>query len=207
VGVVLRNQNEIENEKTINDKVTEETNFFENNNIYRKLKGNIGSSFLLKTVQNILLELIRYHLPEYKYNIEMLIQQKSGFEHDDNISEGEIFSLLNKYSQNYIDLIDGKVWNQKNELFGGSRINYIFKQFPIDLYNLNENLSEEEIKLAIRNSKGTKSFLFIPESAFDNLLKSQIKLLLSPSLQCCDLVFDELIKIIDFVGKVKKQNL
>jgi len=125
------------------------------------------------------------------------------------MSEGALLlSLLNKFSSNYVNLIEGTAFNENenksNELFGGSRINHIFTQkYTPYLIKLDacENLSEEDIKLAIRNSKGPKSSLFIPEAAFEMLVKSQVKMLLSPSIQCVDQVYDELVTILDFAEK------
>jgi len=125
------------------------------------------------------------------------------------MSEGAtLLSLLNKFSSNYVNLIEGTAFNENenksNELFGGSRINHIFTQkYTPYLIKMDacENLSEEDIKLSIRNSKGPKSSLFIPEAAFEMLVKSQVKMLLSPSIQCVDQVYEELVVILDFAEK------
>lgn len=57
-------------------------------------------------------------------------------------------------------------------------------------------LSDEDIKTAIRNASGLKPNLFVPEVAFEILCKQQIKRLESPSLQCVQLVFEELRRIV-----------
>jgi replication fork clamp-binding protein CrfC len=219
IGVALRSQYDIDNGKKIGDSIKDEIKFFENHSVYGKISSKMGTAYLAKTMNQILLGHIRYCLPEIKNKIAALIQQAQkrlltyGDSVENNMSEGAtLLSLLNKYSSNYVDLIDGNAFNEdnssnKNELFGGSRINHIFTQkytpYLIKLDNC-ENLTEEDIKLAIRNSKGPKSSLFIPEAAFEMLVKSQVKLLLSPSIQCCDQVFEELITILDFAEKVKK---
>ena len=51
------------------------------------------------------------------------------------------------------------------------------------------------IRTAIRNSTGPRPSLFVPEVAFDLLVKPQIKLLEAPSLRCVELVYEELVKI------------
>jgi len=127
---------------------------------------------------------------------------------DTNLSEGAtLLNLLNKFSTNYVSLIEGTAFNddsKSNELFGGSRINHIFTQkYTPYLIKLDacDNLSEEDIKVAIRNSKGPKTTLFIPEAAFEMLVKTQVKMLLSPSIQCVDQVYEELVTILDFAEK------
>ena len=57
------------------------------------------------------------------------------------------------------------------------------------------NLDNQDIRTAIRNSTGPRPSLFVPEVAFDLLVKPQIKLLESPSLRCVELVYEELVKI------------
>jgi len=176
----------------------------------------MGTAYLAKTMNSILLGHIRFCLPEIKNKIAALIQQAQKrlltygeSVTDNNMSEGAtLLSLLNKFSSNYVNFIEGTVFNENenksNELFGGSRINHIFTQkYTPYLIKMDacENLTEEDIKLAIRNSKGPKSSLFIPEAAFEMLVKSQVKMLLSPSIQCVDQVYDELVTILDFAEK------
>ena len=57
------------------------------------------------------------------------------------------------------------------------------------------NLSNNDIRTAIRNSTGPRPSLFVPELAFDLLVRPQIKLLEAPSLRCVELVYEELMKI------------
>jgi dynamin 1-like protein len=57
------------------------------------------------------------------------------------------------------------------------------------------NLTNTDIRTAIRNSTGPRPSLFVPEIAFDLLVKPQIKLLETPSLRCVELVYEELMKI------------
>jgi replication fork clamp-binding protein CrfC len=214
IGVSLRGQFDIENGKKINDALKDEAKFFENHSVYSKIGNKIGTQYLAKTMNTILLGHIRFCLPDIKNKISGLIQQAQkrltlyGDSENENMSEGAtLLNLLNKFSTNYINLIEGKNENENksNELFGGSRINHIFTQkYTPYLIKLDacDNLSEEDIKLAIKNSKGPKSSLFIPEAAFETLVKNQIKMLLSPSLQCVDQVYEELIIILDFAEKV-----
>jgi len=49
---------------------------------------------------------------------------------------------------------------------------------------------------AIRNASSLRPNLFVPEVAFEILSKQQIKRLESPSLQCVQLVFEELRRIV-----------
>ena len=57
-------------------------------------------------------------------------------------------------------------------------------------------LTDEDIMTAIRNASSLRPNLFVPEVAFEILSKQQIKRLESPSLQCVQLVFEELRRIV-----------
>jgi len=85
------------------------------------------------------------------------------------------------------------------ELTGGARINYVFSEvFAPQLLSINplEGLTPREICFAIRNATGPRNALFIPESAFELLVKRQIGRLEHPALQCVDHVFSELQRMI-----------
>ncbi|THU52294.1 hypothetical protein C4D60_Mb10t02470 [Musa balbisiana] len=58
-----------------------------------------------------------------------------------------------------------------------------------------EDITDEDIRLAIQNATGPKSALFVPEVPFEVLVRRQISRLLDPSLQCAKFIYDELIKM------------
>ena len=57
-------------------------------------------------------------------------------------------------------------------------------------------LTDDDLKTAIRNASSLKPNLFVPEAAFEVLSKQQINRLESPSLQCVQLAYEELRKIV-----------
>jgi len=78
---------------------------------------------------------------------------------------------------------------------GGARLTYIFDNIFIPaMAQLNplQGLNEEDIRIAMRNSKGAKTWLFIPEDTFEVLAKRQVQQLEPPSVQCVELVVAEL---------------
>ena len=62
------------------------------------------------------------------------------------------------------------------------------------------NITNDDIRTAIRNSTGPRCSLFVPELAFDLLVRPQIRLLEAPSLRCVDMAFQELSKICHTCG-------
>lgn len=106
---------------------------------------------------------------------------------------------MNQFAHDFIASIEGtKVDMSTKELSGGARIYYIFNDvFGHALASIDSTagLDNQDIRTAIRNSTGPRPSLFVPEAAFDLLVKPQIKLLEAPSLRCVELVYEELVKL------------
>lgn len=58
-------------------------------------------------------------------------------------------------------------------------------------------MSDEDLKIALRNASSLRPNLFVPEAAFEVLSKQQIARLEYPALQCVQLVFEELRRIVN----------
>jgi hypothetical protein len=83
-------------------------------------------------------------------------------------------------------------------LEGGARISYIFTDvFAEALSGVGafDGTTDEEVRMTIRNANGTRPALFVPEMAFDILVRRQIARLETPGVQCVDLVYEELQRI------------
>ncbi|EFC48946.1 dynamin [Naegleria gruberi] len=213
IGVINRSQNDINTNKSIRDALKDEDAFFRNHPSYRSYANNMGTKYLAKTLNKILLNHINNVLPELRNKIGNLLTQcqqrmkeyGSGPISDD--SPGALLlQLLTDYTTEYIDSIDGRNTEiiKMNELFGGALINNIFvsKYYPqLSELEACENLTDFDIKTAIKNAKGSKTSLFVPEAAFEILVRRQVKLLEDPSIQCVDRVFEELMNIEDFCEK------
>eukprot|EP00761_Pharyngomonas_kirbyi_P009674 gb/GECH01009692.1/.p1 GENE.gb/GECH01009692.1/~~gb/GECH01009692.1/.p1 ORF type:complete len:632 (+),score=174.66 gb/GECH01009692.1/:1-1896(+) len=212
IGVVNRGQRDVESKKSIKKAIEDEAKFFERHPAYQKIADKCGTEYLKKQLNTILLQHIRETLPEIKSKITELISRAQqvldeyGPPLDSKVSQGAlVLQLLTRFAHEYSEAIDGATANlSTNELFGGARINHIF----IDKYNPSmerldacEGLLEKDIKMAIRNAKGPRSSLFVPESAFEMLVRRQVKLLEDPSLRCVDQVFDELLRIVEHCEK------
>ena len=85
------------------------------------------------------------------------------------------------------------------ECQGGARINFIFHEIfckVINSINPFEYLSEQDIQTAIKNTSALTPSLFVPEGAFEVLVRQQISRLLEPSIDCAYEVYEELRKIV-----------
>lgn len=110
-----------------------------------------------------------------------------------------VLKLMTQFVRDFVSSIEGTSSEiSTKELSGGARIYYIFNDvFGHALQNIDSTsgLTAQDIRTAIRNSTGPRPSLFVPEMAFDLLVKPQIKLLESPSLRCVELVYEELVRI------------
>ncbi|GAA99177.1 uncharacterized protein L969DRAFT_47175 [Mixia osmundae IAM 14324] len=207
IGVVNRSQADINNNKSISDAIDAEADYFRNHPGYRNIAHRCGTKYLAKTLNQVLLGHIRDKLPDMKARLNTLMgqtqQELNAF--GDSAFLGEqhrgslILKLMTQFVRDFTASIDGTSFEiSTKELCGGARIYYIFNDVfghALESINPTQNLTIQDIRTAIRNSTGPRPSLFVPEVAFDLLVKPQIKLLEPPSLRCVELVYEELMKI------------
>lgn len=209
IGIVNRSQYDISINKSLKDSLFSEEQFFKNHSAYKIIANKCGTKYLSIQLNKILMNHIRDKLPDIKAKLNSLIgsteqelQQYGGFENyygeDKSVL---ILNLMTKFAQSFINSIDGTNINELStkELCGGARLYHIYNEvYGNELTSINptHNLSLQDIRTAIRNSTGSRPSLFVPELAFDLLVKPQIKLLEDPSKKCVELVYEELMKIV-----------
>ena len=212
IGVVNRSQQDIQGNKNLADALKDEADFFRHNPAYRNMANRCGTHFLAKSLNNTLMTHIRERLPDIKARLNTLMGQTqqelasygntqfSGKEHRGSL----ILQLMTRFASSFINSIDGTAMEfSTKELCGGARIYYIFNSVfgnSLETIDPTSNLSVQDIRTAIRNSTGPRPSLFVPELAFDLLVKPQIKMLEVPSQRCVELVYEELIKICHTCG-------
>lgn len=155
----------------------------------------------------VLMAHIRDKLPDMKARLNTLMgqtqQELNAFGDSTFLGEQHrgslILKLMTQFVRDFVASIDGTSLEiSTKELCGGARIYYIFNDVfghALESINPTHNLTVQDIRTAIRNSTGPRPSLFVPEVAFDLLVKPQIKLLEPPSLRCVELVYEELMKI------------
>ncbi|KAF8643005.1 hypothetical protein AX16_009250 [Volvariella volvacea WC 439] len=208
IGVVNRSQQDINSEKPLKDALDSETEFFRNHPAYRNISHKNGTKYLAKTLNQVLMNHIRDKLPDMKARLNTLMgqaqQELNSFGDaaifgDSNQQGALVLRLMTQFARDFVASIEGtKVDISTKELSGGARIYYIFNDiFGQALASIDSTagLGDQDIRTAIRNSTGPRPSLFVPEIAFDLLVKPQIKLLEAPSLRCVELVYEELVKI------------
>ncbi|KAJ6445576.1 dynamin-2 [Purpureocillium lavendulum] len=215
IGVVNRSQQDIQGNKPMEEALQAEVDFFKHHPAYRNISTRCGTQFLAKTLNSTLMSHIRDRLPDIKARLNTLMGQTqqelasygdmhfSGKEHRGSL----ILQQMTRFANSFISSIDGTSAEiSTKELCGGARIYYIFNSvFGSSLESIDptSNLTALDIRTAIRNSTGPRPSLFVPEMAFDLLVKPQIKLLEIPSQRCVELVYEELIKICHTCGSTE----
>ncbi|RPA79232.1 hypothetical protein BJ508DRAFT_211285 [Ascobolus immersus RN42] len=215
IGVVNRSQQDITTNKSLADALKSEQEFFKFHPAYRNMAHRCGTQFLAKSLNTTLMGHIRERLPDIKARLNTLMGQTQqelasygdvhfhGKEHKGAL----ILQLMTRFATSFISSIDGTSSEiSTKELCGGARIYYIFNDvFGNSLGSIDPttNLTTMDIRTAIRNSTGPRPSLFVPELAFDLLVKPQIKLLEVPSHRCVELVYEELIKICHTCGNAE----
>ncbi|OLL25191.1 Dynamin-related protein DNM1 [Neolecta irregularis DAH-3] len=207
IGVVNRSQYDIQENKSLSEALRAEEEFFQCHPAYRNIAHRCGTQYLAKSLNQTLMSHIREKLPDIKARLNALIGQTqqelngygtsqfSGKQHRGSL----ILHFLTKFANSFIASIDGTSSDiSTKELCGGARVYYIFNSiFGRELENIDptHNLAVSDIRTAIRNSTGPRASLFVPELAFDLLVKPQIRLLEAPAQRCVELVYEELTKI------------
>lgn len=215
IGVVNRSQQDIQGNKSLSEALKSEAEFFKHHPAYRNMANRCGTQYLAKTLNTTLMAHIRERLPDIKARLNTLMGQTqqelasygdmhfSGKEHRGSL----VLQLMTRFASSFISSIDGTSTEiSTKELCGGARIYYIFNSVfgnSLETIDPTTNLSALDIRTAIRNSTGPRPSLFVPELAFDLLVKPQIKLLEIPSQRCVELVYEELIKICHTCGSTE----
>lgn len=208
IGVVNRSQQDINTEKSMSDAIGSETEFFRNHSAYRNIAHKNGTRYLAKTLNQVLMTHIRDKLPDMKARLNTLMgqaqQELNSFGDaavfgDKNQQGSLILRLMTQFARDFVSSVEGTKFDiSTKELSGGARIYYIFNDVfgqALTSIDATHNLDNQDIRTAIRNSTGPRPSLFVPEVAFDLLVKPQIKLLEAPGLRCVELVYEELVKI------------
>ncbi|GJE93832.1 Dynamin-related protein [Phanerochaete sordida] len=208
IGVVNRSQQDINSNKSMSDALDAESEFFRSHPAYRNIAHKNGTKYLARTLNQVLMNHIRDKLPDMKARLNTLMGQAqqelnsfgdAAIYGDSNQQGALILRLMTQFARDFVSSIEGTNLDiSTKELSGGARIYYIFNDVfgqALGSIDATHNLDNQDIRTAIRNSTGPRPSLFVPEIAFDLLVKPQIKLLEAPSLRCVELVYEELVKI------------
>ncbi|KNZ75504.1 Vacuolar protein sorting-associated protein 1 [Termitomyces sp. J132] len=206
VPVVNRGQRDIETSKPIAHALEHEREFFENHPSYKGKAQFCGTPFLARKLNMILMHHIKATIPDIKARITQQLQKYNaelmqlGGALGDNNPGNVVLSVITEFCSEFRTTIDGNTNDLSlNELSGGARISFVFHELfnngvrSIDPF---DQVKDGDIRTILYNSSGSTPALFVGTAAFEVIVKQQIKRLEEPGLKCCQLVYDELIRIL-----------
>ncbi|KAF2734335.1 V-type ATPase [Polyplosphaeria fusca] len=211
VPVVNRGQRDIENKKAISYALEHERSFFENHKAYRNKAAYCGTPYLARKLNLILMMHIKQTLPDIKSRISSSLQkyQAELASLGDSLlgnSSNIVLNLITEFSSEYRGVLEGT--NQElsaTELSGGARISFVYHELyanGVKAVDPFDQVKDVDIRTVLYNSSGSSPALFVGTTAFEVVVKQQIKRLEEPSLKCVSLVYDELIRILgQLLGK------
>ncbi|KAI9302153.1 Dynamin central region-domain-containing protein [Cunninghamella echinulata] len=212
VPVVNRSQRDIESKKSITNALSSEKEFFENHSSYRSKAQYCGTPFLARKLNMILMHHIRNTLPEIKAKIQSALvkyQQELAQLGDplgDNNQASLILNIITEFCTEFRTIIDGNSNDLSSfELSGGARISFVFHELysnGVKSIDPLEQIKDSDIRTILYNSSGSSPALFVATTAFEVIVKQQIKRLEEPSVKCINMVYDELVRILtQLLGK------
>jgi dynamin 1-like protein len=208
IGIICRNEAASRKGVSFEDAIKSEEEFLSKSRIFRHLTHQCGVPHLAKRLHELLLRHIAEALPDLRTRISDLAEQfqeelnsYGNVEMEEKMGQSAfLLHLISSYARNFAQAIEGRLAYSLQEplpdrLVYGARLNYIFhKIYSQTVMNFEtfSGLPDLEIRAAMRNAAGPKPQLFVPEVAFESLVKRQIEKLEEPSLQCVHLVYEEL---------------
>ncbi|KAI8362837.1 Dynamin central region-domain-containing protein [Mortierella sp. GBAus27b] len=208
VPVINRGQRDIDTKKSIGKSLEAERSFFENHSAYRSKAQFCGTPYLARKLNMILMHHIRNTLPEIKGKIQAaLVKYRTELASLGDMIGGAggqasiVLNIITEFCSEFRTVIDGKSTDLTSfELSGGARISFVFHElFSSGVKSIDpfDQVKDVDIRTILYNSSGSSPALFVGTTAFEVIIKQQIKRLEDPSLRCVNIVFDELVRILN----------
>eukprot|EP00658_Telonema_sp_P-2_P035300 TRINITY_DN2569_c0_g1_i15.p1 TRINITY_DN2569_c0_g1~~TRINITY_DN2569_c0_g1_i15.p1 ORF type:complete len:722 (+),score=216.66 TRINITY_DN2569_c0_g1_i15:286-2451(+) len=210
VGVVNRSQKAINERQPMKVAFAEERKFFEANASYMHMAHRMGTAYLSKIINKVLVNTIKDKLPAIRHKIMTMAAAKEeelrALGGEDILEGGdkmhELMRCLNKIANDFRKLLDGTSEHVSvTETMGGAKIRSIFsKFFAQSLQELVKRGREEwntKMPNMLQNVQGVTRSIFAPERLFEVLVHSQTEKYREPAKACARHVHDELSNIIN----------
>lgn len=186
--MVLRGEKDHQDGRSVAYSKDKAKAFFDKHPEYEVIAEKFGVDKLVNHLNQILTMNIKRYLPTIRSKIYTHLQANEeelrglGESSEGGITNAHkktiLLSIISKFCTQFNDLITGKNCISKTgEIFGGARINYLFNEVfrnKINSVNPFSTLTDQDIRITIRNSNGLNPSLLVSEAAFEMLVKDQI---------------------------------
>ena len=216
VPVVNRGQHDILNKKSIQQALNAERQYFEEHPAYTHKVAYTGTPYLATRLSGILHAHIKNTLPDIKNRIDQnlkkfQLEQAQLGPGDVGSPSSVVLQIVTEFSNEYKSVLDGQGRDvNSQELSGGARISFVFHEVfanGIRVLEPEDQISDSEIRTLLHNSGGYAPSLFVTSKPFEVLVKRQIQRFREPALRCVQLIYDELVRILNqIVAKVEFQR-
>ncbi|KAJ1941220.1 vacuolar protein sorting-associated protein 1, partial [Linderina pennispora] len=168
-----------------------------------------GTPFLARKLNMLLMHHIKITLPEIKAKIAAaLAKYQNELEQlGDPLSDAAgqaantTLSIITEFCNDFRGALEGQSTDLSTyELSGGARISFVFHELysnGVKAIDPLEHVKDSDIRTILYNSSGSSPALFVATSAFEVIVKQQIKRLEEPSLKCVSMTYDELVRIVN----------
>lgn len=198
VGVVNRSQVDIEGGLTIKTSLEKEERYFVKH--HPTMSTKMGTAYLSQRLSVILMGHVKRCLPALRSKVSHLRGVQEGIITDLGTpitKKGPaVLELINTFCEEFRCVINGNsTYLQTREISGGAKLFYIFQDTfgkALEDFDPMTGLTLSDVRHAVRNTMGTRPSVFVPEIAFEMLVKRQIGLLRDLCLRVVDLSYDEL---------------
>ncbi|KAJ2235664.1 vacuolar protein sorting-associated protein 1 [Coemansia sp. RSA 1722] len=209
VPVVNRGQKDIVSKRTIHSALENERNFFESHSSYQSKAQYCGTPFLARKLNLLLMHHIKITLPEIKAKIaSALAKYRAELEQlGDPLTDAAgqaantTLSIITEFCSDFSSALEGQSTDLSTyELSGGARISFVFHEIfnnAVKAIDPLEHVKDTDIRTILHNSSGSSPSLFVATSAFEVIVRQQIRRLEDPSLKCVSMTYDELVRIVN----------
>ncbi|KAJ1816891.1 vacuolar protein sorting-associated protein 1, partial [Coemansia sp. RSA 2599] len=209
VPVVNRGQKDIETKRSIHSALENERTFFESHSSYQSKAQYCGTPFLARKLNLLLMHHIKITLPEIKAKIAAALEkyraelEQLGDPLTDAAGQAAntTLSIITEFCNDFHSALEGQSTDLSTyELGGGARISFVFHEIfsnAIKAIDPLEHVKDSDIRTILFNSSGSSPSLFVATSAFEVIVRQQIRRLEDPSLKCVSLTYDELVRIVN----------
>jgi len=206
IGVVNRSQKDIDENKTLEETLKNETEFFRTN--YPEICKMHGNKVLANTLQDILIKHIKKTIPTlYKNLQDIKTKLKSELKtlKKPDCEKTFVLELLNDINKSYCETVTGDRKDASDKmLMGGAKIvNVIQENFSKKFMAVNplNNLSDKQIENYLLNTSGIKKSTLVNHKALEIMVSKQLEYLIEPALSFVDIVREEMFNILDSIDQ------
>mmetsp|Transcript_26133 Transcript_26133/g.60319 ORF Transcript_26133/g.60319 Transcript_26133/m.60319 type:complete len:676 (-) Transcript_26133:628-2655(-) len=217
IGVVNRSQRDIDQGKSMMASMASEKKFFETHPAYSRVAHEQGSGFLSKRLNSLLEGHIRQVLPDISKKAKAMLREASeeltkygdGGAQTSREQRAHVVSAIQGFCEDYKEAVLGVSRNlDDSRLYGSGCIREIFTSvFPDEVRQIDakSELTDDDIHIVRRNAVGVKADLFVPNAAFETLVKRLIQKLEDPAATCVRLVSEQIKQVIQDVMRTCKE--